>query len=621
MLPLTSRSFATPLASTGILAGLQLTGRWLAGWGRRVALPAAVALSLAACHNGDSTPAPVAPAIATQPADASVTEPATASFSVVATGDAPLSYQWQRNVASTWTNIAGATGSSYTTAATTHVADDAAQFRVNVTNAVGTTSSAVATLHVAAPPGVGPAGGTVTGPNGAQVIIPAGALSSYVLITVTQDATGAPTFPPGGVTPTSAVYAFLPHGTAFQKPVTIQVPFDPTQVPAGRTPTLYKAEQGGSFAPVAGATVSGNFVTASVSTFSWAGTGAGTPTASGMVYSAISGNCARQALSGMIDCWGSLQGLTNDPALLNSNNNPPTTVANARAFGEFSMSTWLCGINGTDLWCYGGANPGPNGAIEAPPAGQSFVATSATYGNFCALTSVQANAGIETAGSRQLYCWGNNTRGEVGVGALGAVYVPTAVATNARYLIVKQNSMTSCATRTTGEVDCWGDDSYGQSGHGYIPGNAYRLAPIQVPGVLSTGNGFSLAVNTSTVCAITTTGTTMCWGDNSYGQIGDGTIGNGNTGNPNQIKGASTVAGGYVFVEIAAQHTGAGFCGRVATGEAYCWGNGTTNPPQVVGAGQQFKHLADGAFCGIGLADDKTYCWGATLVPVPLANQ
>jgi hypothetical protein len=361
---------------------------------------------------------------------------------------------------------------------------------------------------------------------------------------------------------------------------------------------------------LAGATVSGNFVTASVSPFSWAGTGAGTPTASGMVYSAISGNCARQALSGMIDCWGDLSGFTNDPTLLNSKTNPPTTIANARAFGDFSANTWMCGVNGTDLWCYGGGNPGPDGLIEKAPAGQSFVATSVGYGTFCMLTVTQS-----------IYCTGNNTRGEAGVGALGAIYVPTAAATSAHYLIVKQNWLVSCATRTTGEVDCWGDDSWGQSGHGPIAGNAYRVSPLQVPGVVSTGNPYTLAVNQTTVCAITPTGTTVCWGDNSYGQIGDGTIGNGNNSNPNQIKGASTVAGGHVFVEIAAQHTGPGFCGRVATGEAYCWGDGTTNPPQIVGGGQQFKHLADGAFCGIGLADNKTYCWGGGLVPVPLANQ
>ncbi|MGH7749951.1 MAG: immunoglobulin domain-containing protein, partial [Candidatus Dormibacteria bacterium] len=55
--------------------------------------------------------ATVAPTITTQPVNQTVTAGQTATFTVVAGGTAPLSYQWQKNGA----NIAGATGTSYTT--------------------------------------------------------------------------------------------------------------------------------------------------------------------------------------------------------------------------------------------------------------------------------------------------------------------------------------------------------------------------------------------------------------------------------------------------------------------------------------------------------------------------
>ena len=55
----------------------------------------------------------------------------TASFSVVATGTAPLTYQWHKN----GVDIASATSSSYTTPATT-MADNGALFTVTVTNSV-----------------------------------------------------------------------------------------------------------------------------------------------------------------------------------------------------------------------------------------------------------------------------------------------------------------------------------------------------------------------------------------------------------------------------------------------------------------------------------------------------
>src|SRR5712691_11334709 len=88
-------------------------------------------------------PAPVAPAITTQPVNQTVTAGQTATFTVVATGTAPLGYQWQKNGAS----IAGATAASYTTPATT-TADSGSAFTVVVTNTAGTVTSAAATLTV-----------------------------------------------------------------------------------------------------------------------------------------------------------------------------------------------------------------------------------------------------------------------------------------------------------------------------------------------------------------------------------------------------------------------------------------------------------------------------------------
>jgi Immunoglobulin domain len=87
--------------------------------------------------------APVAPAITTQPANQVVTVGQTATFSVVASGTAPFSYQWQKNNAS----ISGATSSSYTTPATTQ-ADSATTFRVVVSNPAGNITSNNATLTV-----------------------------------------------------------------------------------------------------------------------------------------------------------------------------------------------------------------------------------------------------------------------------------------------------------------------------------------------------------------------------------------------------------------------------------------------------------------------------------------
>jgi sugar lactone lactonase YvrE len=106
---------------------------------------------LAACGGSADAPPPpeggpvlaVPPTITQQPADASVTVGQTASFTVAAAGTAPLAYQWQRNGA----DIAGATETTYSTAATT-LADSGATYRAVVTNVAGAATSRNATLTV-----------------------------------------------------------------------------------------------------------------------------------------------------------------------------------------------------------------------------------------------------------------------------------------------------------------------------------------------------------------------------------------------------------------------------------------------------------------------------------------
>jgi len=83
------------------------------------------------------------PTITTQPQNQTVSIGQTATFSVVATGTAPLAYQWTENGLA----IYGATSDSYTTPAVA-ATDNGSQFAVTVTNTVGIVTSISATLNV-----------------------------------------------------------------------------------------------------------------------------------------------------------------------------------------------------------------------------------------------------------------------------------------------------------------------------------------------------------------------------------------------------------------------------------------------------------------------------------------
>lgn len=107
------------------------------------AVLAAASILMSACGGGGgsgSAAVPVAPAIATQPVNASAFSQGTATFSVAATGTG-LSYQWKKN----GVDIPGATAASYTTPAASYT-DSGALYSVVVSNAGGSVTSSVAQL-------------------------------------------------------------------------------------------------------------------------------------------------------------------------------------------------------------------------------------------------------------------------------------------------------------------------------------------------------------------------------------------------------------------------------------------------------------------------------------------
>ena len=116
-----------------------------------------VLTALTACGGGGgggaapAPPAPSAPAFTTQPTSVTVTAPSTATFTVIATGTPAPTLQWQlsTNGGSSFADIVGATGSSYTTLATV-TGDSVKLYRAVATNSAGVVNSNAVTLTVRA---------------------------------------------------------------------------------------------------------------------------------------------------------------------------------------------------------------------------------------------------------------------------------------------------------------------------------------------------------------------------------------------------------------------------------------------------------------------------------------
>jgi len=164
------------------------------------------------------TAAPISPFFTAQPASQTVTAGQAATFSVVASGTAPLSYQWKKG----GTSLSGSTSASYSTPATTN-SDTGASFTVVVSNSAGSVTSSAATLTVNAAPLVF----SINGQPASQTVT-AGSSVSYTL-TATSPAgfNGTVSFSAAGL-PSGATAAFNPASLNGNGSSTVTVATNPS---------------------------------------------------------------------------------------------------------------------------------------------------------------------------------------------------------------------------------------------------------------------------------------------------------------------------------------------------------------------------------------------------------
>jgi uncharacterized protein YjdB len=114
----------------------------------------------------------------------------------------------------------------------------------------------------------------------------------------------------------------------------------------------------------------------------------------------------------------------------------------------------------------------------------------------------------------------------------------------------------TCGLRTDHKADCWGNNSWGTLGDG--TNESFSATPVAVAG----NNSFvTLSAGADHACGVTTTNAPVCWGATG------GRFGNGNTPDSSS---PITVAGGHLFTQIS---SGFGHsCGVTTANDVACWG-------------------------------------------------
>ena len=158
-------------------------------------------------------------------------------------------------------------------------------------------------------------------------------------------------------------------------------------------------------------------------------------------------------------------------------------------------------------------------------------------------------------------CWGSNAYGQLGNNSSVNSYVPVAVVgLDTGVASISMGGTHSCALTTSAGIKCWGRDNYGQLGNDTALTN--RPTPVDVQGL--TSGVVRIAAGYEYTCAVTTSGDAKCWGFNADGQVGDGSTSN--RALPVSVGGLPV---GVKHISAGQVHT----CAITTTGSAVCWGN------------------------------------------------
>ena len=222
----------------------------------------------------------------------------------------------------------------------------------------------------------------------------------------------------------------------------------------------------------------------------------------------------------------------------------------AMALGE--RHTCAIAGDGDDLYCWGDSGLGQAGVARGGILVDPFLVDSGV--------SAVAAGSFHTCYTRdngEVRCMGANDDGECGVFAstpVAPAQVPQGLAGRNATAIAAGLGRHTCAL-IEGAVICWGDNSTGQLGRGFI---SELEPPAGVQGAPA-GPINGIAPGTTHTCALFSDDV-FCWGDNFNGQLG---IAGGSSGLP-----VSTGLSGILAIGSGSVHS----CAYASPTEIYCWG-------------------------------------------------
>ena len=304
--------------------------------------------------------------------------------------------------------------------------------------------------------------------------------------------------------------------------------------------------------------------------------------------------------SGHIDCWGQNQDGQLGTGSETGSNTPAVVKKIGTAVQVAAGEDHTCALlsNGS-VECWGSAVWSAIGktsqvdADKAIPVKGAGKATqlAAGFAHTCALLP-----------STHVECWGRNNDGQVGNGTTSEEQeTPVEVQGLTGATQISAGGNHTCALLSSGHVDCWGENHYGQLGNGTT--SEAQSTPVEVQGL--TG-ATQVSAGYFYTCALLSSGQVDCWGEGFVG---------GETDVPLEVQGLGNVT----YLGTGEFHA----CAVLSSGHVDCWGfnefgqlgDGTVGkevhpPVEVQGVSDATQTTAGwGHTCAL-LSSDRIDCWG-----------
>ncbi len=305
-----------------------------------------------------------------------------------------------------------------------------------------------------------------------------------------------------------------------------------------------------------------------------------------------------------LQCWGS-----NAASKLGSGSGGSTPAASNLGSGHTAMATAIgfynsCTIlDGGSVKCWGQSNGGSSGSTMSIGTGRVAVTITAGFDHACAILD-----------NASLLCWGGNSNGQLGDGTTTTSTSPVSVdlGTGRTAAAVAAGHRHTCAILDNASLVCWGQNNNGQLGDG-------TTTDSTTPVYVDVGSGrYAVAISGGRyhTCAILDDASLKCWGQNSYGQLGDG---------------STTTTSTPVSVDLGSGRTAASLsvgnihtCAILDDASLKCWGYGrngelgtgsTSDSHTPVSAsfdaGRTVVAIAAGGGHTCAILDNLTVqCWG-----------